>query len=227
MTARIQDIIVYYKKVVLEGDCNKLIEVAKNSILAEQRAEMTKKMSTPSISEPVTTTVNPWHGRYDFDSDTARCAVQMATTLFSIINFFGSVLGARSDKFPAVLRSFLSYTGTVLDNTEIDLLASVYRNSCMHGFFPRGSNVAITFNPNDPATECLTSEGNYVILNVMALHRIVSSGFYKLLHTSVEHTGQMQNNFEIWLNNEEGQKIEEQIRSYKKYQIQKKSRGLI
>lgn len=212
----------YYKKVVFDGDLEKLIQIGKASEKELARRVLNAQMATPSIttstsSSTATTTVNIQRSSYDFDSSLARCAVPMAMTLISTIQFFGMLLnstGAYSDNFDKNVKTFLDYGTHDLHPTEKELLRAVYRNGMMHSFFPKGNNVEIEFNSTSERI-LFVKKGSIISMNVMALYDIVLAVFMKI-ESDITNHGLLKLNFDLW-EAEDNVNLTRVIDQYKKY----------
>ncbi|MEO6285478.1 MAG: hypothetical protein ABIN80_09980 [Dyadobacter sp.] len=198
----------YFKKVVFEGDLDKLIQIGRASEKEVERRKLNARMSTQSIttdssttttSSTLTTTVNIQRSYYDFDSTLARCAIPMAVTLISTAQFFGILLnstGTYSENFDKNVKDFFDYGALSLHTTEKELLRAVYRNGMMHSFFPKGNNVEIEFD-SSAERSLFKKKGAIVSMNVVALHDVVKSIFEKI-ESNVANFELLKVNFNLW-----------------------------
>lgn len=188
----IRAVLEYFRKVVFNGDMLKLIDVSRGGKKVE-RELLDRYMATPTINDTFTTrdVTNPY---LDFDPRTARCAVPMAMSLFATINFIGYLIEPKNaNNFEQKLKAFLEYADKQFPMEEQKVLSSIYRNGMMHGFFPKGSGIQIEFDPDSKSTECLVCSYDIVILDVMALYRLVTDVFNKITN-SAENLSVMQAN---------------------------------
>jgi len=131
---------------------------------------------------------------YTFGEQPSRCSIPLAMTCLSSIEILGSLLDTHGYKrdFYNSTKLFFEYALNPLVDNEIKLLRSIYRNGLMHGFFPKGQKIGITFDSSlNSRTELFYIESDHVILNVNRLCYITQEVFTKIftddsVHTTIE-----------------------------------------
>ena len=202
----IKRFIAYYIKVVIDGDLKKMLIIAQQSQEADARDKHATLMHTPTLSI-VTTTMSPhsadWF--YQFKSDRARCAVPIAMTLFSVIDVMGNLLKPTiNEDNRQSIEHFFDYayghsiTTRRLTTEESGVLNGVYRNGCMHGFFPSGMNIALNLDDSEPKPLKVDEPSRLLTLNVNYLKDVVIHTINKLFADESQHTS-MQQNLDNWI----------------------------
>jgi hypothetical protein len=224
MTYTIAEFLNFYQKVVIEGDLNKLVAIAKESEAADKKIDLSSYMATrtqsmspspPSTHAP--TTVSPTASALlqttvpitspsglswlaNFDTKTARCTVPIAMTLFSVVEMIGSLLasGGYNRDFKESAKLFFSHKGNDLTAEEADLLNAIFRNGIMHNFFPKGSDIGIGYDSSyDSKNEIIIPVGGQFILNVNYLEKVVRDTFNDLVDNTAHHAN-MERLLPLW-----------------------------
>ena len=177
----VKEFIAYYIKVVLEGDLKKMLAVAQQSQEADEREAISRMMHTPSATT-ASTTMSPGSPSFynQFDSDRARCAIPVAMTLFSVIDVMGILLkpNYHADARDSIERFFeyayqKAITSSALTKEESGVLNQVFRNGCMHSFFPSGMNIRLDVKDTDSKPLLPNATAHTITLNVNYMQKIV------------------------------------------------------
>lgn len=192
---------------IVEGDLDKMIQVA---VDAEKRYKTVNGGPTP-ISPPsttpnlpdnqsvvetspiITTTEMPLSNHVNTpvtlpNPKYARCAIPIAMTLTSSLEFIGCLLHqnnmwANNSRFNDVASTFFEYAGVEINVT---LFRDIFRNGYMHIFFPQGNQVAINFDSSFKDKPLLFKYEDKLELNVYKLNEIVRGVFRKIIHDTTK-----------------------------------------
>ena len=127
--------------------------------------------------------------------DHARCAVPLAMTLTSVVEFLGALIHTsdiwnNGNKFDTSVKNFFAYANVnpPLSQNHVDLFRAIYRNGLMHGFFPQGSNVAINYDSSfENDSRLFFIDKGDVVLNVNKLRQVVELVFSKIVADTLIH----------------------------------------
>ncbi len=170
-----------------EKDISNLIKIAKQGEqeykegLESGRYDRSKLMTTLS---PDTTTF------YTFGSQPSRCTIPLAMACLSSNEIIGSLIKntGYTRNFQNSANCFFIYAGHTINTAELNLLRAIYRNGMMHGFFPKGQKIGITFDSSlESKLKLFYVEDNHIILNVNRLCAITLNGFSKLFTDDIIH----------------------------------------
>lgn len=158
------------------------------------------------------TTLNPdTTAFYTFGEQPSRCSIPLAMTCLSSIEVLGSLIdptGYKRDFYNST-KLFFDYALKPLSDNELKLLRSIYRNGLMHGFFPKGQKIGITYDSSlNSRTVLFYIESDHVILNVNRLCSITQDVFTKIFTDDSVHTTIDINLTDFIVKNEEGTKTE-------------------
>jgi hypothetical protein len=217
-TIDIKRVLAYYIQVVVRGDLKKLTNISVESELIEKAKSAPKPPSpTPPIKSPsaphsvtvssvITTTLPPPgpENFFQFDPEVARCTIPMAMTLISSIELLGAILKNPYEfNFEKSIENFFVYAGVPFSAIENKMLRSAFRNGMMHGFFPQGEEVAISYDSALNDSQIFVVNNDNVILNVKALSVIFSNTAYKMFNDFSIHST-MQISFDQWYSRNKG-----------------------
>ncbi|GET31528.1 hypothetical protein PbJCM13498_03910 [Prolixibacter bellariivorans] len=148
---------------------------------------------------------------YTYGEQPSRCSIPLAMTCLSSIEILGSLInptGYRRDFYNSA-KLFFDYASTPISDNELKLLRSIYRNGLMHGFFPKGQKIGITYDSSlDSRTELFYIESDHVILNVNRLCSITQDVFTKIFTDNLVHTAIDKNLTDFIVINDEDSKRE-------------------
>lgn len=165
--------------------------------------------------EQLRTTLNPDTTIfYTFGEQPSRCSIPLAMICLSSIEILGSLLcstGYKRDFYNSA-KVFFNYASNPLNDNELKLLRSIYRNGLMHGFFPKGQKIGITYDSSlNSRTELFYIENDHVILNVNRLCSVTRSVFIKIFTDDSVHTTIDNNLTDFIVKNDEDTKAEIRI----------------
>ncbi len=163
-------------------------------------------------SAQLRTTLNPdTTVFYTFEEQPSRCTIPLAMTCLSSIESLGSLLDPTgyNRNFYKSAKLFFDYALKPLSDNELKLLQSIYRNGLMHGFFPKGQQIGITYDSSlNFRTELFYIESDHIILNVNRLCSITQDVFTKIFTDNSVHTTIDINLTDFIVKNEEDTKKE-------------------
>ena len=148
---------------------------------------------------------------YTFGEQPSRCSIPLAMMCLSSIEVLGSLIdltGYKRDFYNSA-KLFFAYALKPLSDNELKLLRSIYRNGLMHGFFPKGQKIGITYDSSlNSLTVLFYIESGHVILNVNRLCSITKDVFTKIFTDNSVHTTIDTNLTDFIVQNDEGTKTE-------------------
>ena len=158
------------------------------------------------------TTLNPETTVFHtYEEQPSRCSIPLAITCLSSIETLGSLInpkGYRRD-FYCSAKLFFDYASYPISDNELKLLRSIYRNGLMHGFFPKGQKIGITYDSSlDSQSKLFYLESDHVILNVNRLCSITQDVFIKIYTDDPVHVAIANNLTDFIVNNDEDTKKE-------------------
>jgi hypothetical protein len=192
----------------VQKDISNLLVIAKNGeqeYLEGVRSGLYDRAQLRTTLNPDTTVF------YTFGEQPSRCSIPLSMTCLSCIEVLGSLLdptGYKRDFYNST-KLFFDYALKPLSDNEIKLLRSFYRNGLMHGFFPKGQKIGITYDSSlNSRTVLLYIESDHVILNVNRLCSITQDVFTKIFTDDSVHTIIDNNLTDFIVKNDEGTKTE-------------------
>lgn len=146
----------------------------------------------------------------------SRCTVPLAMTCLSIVEFLGNIVSPSCNlTFQNGAKYFFSYADENISNEERELLREVFRNGIMHSFFPKGTEIGITYDSTlESRRELFITYQNKIILNVNFLSNKVIYVLQKIL-TDTEIHPTIGANLEN-ISTKELQNIQQAIDNYKR-----------
>lgn len=148
---------------------------------------------------------------YTYGEQPSRCSVPLAMTCLSCIEILGSLINASGYKrdFKKSAKCFFDYAAAPLNENELMLLRSIYRNGMMHGFFPKGQKIGITYDSSlNSLTNLFYLENDHVLLNVNRLCTITQFVLAKVFSDNDIHTTISTNLTDFVVINDENTKAE-------------------
>ncbi len=148
---------------------------------------------------------------FTYGEQPSRCSIPLAMTCLSSIEILGSLLDPNGYKrdFKNSAKQFFDYALKPLSDNELKLLRSIYRNGLMHGFFPKGQKIGITYDSSlNSRAELFYIEKDHVILNVNRLCSITNDVFTKIFTDNSVHTTIENNLTDFIIKNDEDTKAE-------------------
>ncbi len=184
--------------VIIEKDLLALTAVA-HAAEVQYKKELAEGAYEP---KELMTTLTP--NTTDFfysDPYPTRCTIPIAMVCLSAIESLGSLLNADGYErdFQNSARTFFEYASNPQSENILNLLRAVFRNGMMHGFFPKGEKVGITYDSSlGEVLSLVYKENDHLIINVNRLVAILKSVFSKILADDSVHAV-IEQNIDIFL----------------------------